>query len=537
MPDERRLKSIASRYNLEIDRHPDPWRKIRSRLSYIFALGTIAACIPWLLGDHRAFQAGCVSDAHRAFGQNCQSCHDRQLVPLRRMITLDNTLHSTSDKKCQVCHRQSNSDHLSPQISDDHPLLAKQTDSRQDAPRGRLHKLEEMLTPQFSGLGCAGCHQEHRGNSILAHVADANCANCHQQAHQQISPRRFQLDFADFRRHPEFAIWRDEEHAESEFGIVPKVKSVNGMSVDQAAIRFSHHRHLNPQLLTPNGKATSLHCADCHQTDSGGAYFRPIYFEHHCNRCHKLGFPTTGELPHATPEIIHGILLDGLAKNWNKQPPAATDRLGGPTKPPLENVKVAAGAAPDLASLREKLGKLERQLFDSPQVTHELPQAAALLETACNKCHFTESTKGVAVAWKVVPTRIPSQWMEHGRFRHDRHLSVDCGVCHTRNGDRFETVNRDEFYAGRKKNESSIYASRSAQDVLMPRIDVCRQCHNHDSASSGRALRNDRCVDCHAFHHTPTTKEASPGIGELLKADRSATDLFPKLRPGSEADR
>ncbi|MBS0202267.1 MAG: hypothetical protein JSS49_05150 [Planctomycetes bacterium] len=513
MTDQRLLKTIAARYDLEVDRHPDAWRRLRWRLSVVFAVGTIAATIPLLLGDHRAFESGCASDAHRLFGQNCQACHDRQLVPLLRMATMDNTRHSTSDHKCQVCHRETNSDHVA---RIEPAELANIAVNETNADQSAGQSLEQLLRPKFDAIGCAGCHQEHRGHSLLAQVADANCTDCHRTPHQ-IS-QRFQLDFGNFEAHPEFSIWRAprETTAASFRSLVAHYKQ--GQPIDQSAIRFSHHRHLDPQLLDRGGQTTSLECADCHQADGGGAYFRPIQFEQHCSRCHKLGFPSTGELPHAKPEIIRGVLLDSLARNLTQpQLPAATDKLGGPTKPPIIT-RERENEAFDLAQLvNVQLTKLEQQLFETLPTTDTQPQRKGLLEAACTKCHFTE--RGADSSWKITPTRIPEQWMSHSRFRHDRHASIDCGLCHTRHGDRFQSVERVRFYPelNDMKSSSSIFASTSAQDVLLPRIEVCHQCHGQHS-TQGSTTVTDRCVDCHAYHHTSSRSAARPGIEQLLNS-------------------
>ena len=543
MSDPRRLKSIASRYDLDVTRHRDPWRMLRSRLSYIFALGSIVACLPWLLGDHRAFQSRCVSDAHRVFEQKCQNCHDRSLVPLWRMVTFDNTIHSTSDKKCSVCHRESNEDHLSPSISGNAPLLSKRAEGANEISDGRHETLTRQLQAHFSELGCAGCHQEHRGHLQLADVADAHCSKCHFTAHDQISPRRFELNFSDFGHHPEFALWRNRDQTPtvpSAGHPNPPLVTWDGVQpVDQAAIKFSHHRHLDPQLPMPGGKTTALSCADCHQSDPSGAYFRPLTFEQDCQRCHKLGFPSTGELPHSKPEIIQGILLDRLAKNRDGKRPAASDELGGPTKAPIPAIKTDPDAPPSLAALKPELEKLEQQLFAvlHPKTSNARPRVAGLLEAACTKCHFTERTDGVGEPWKVIPPRMPAQWMSHSRFRHDRHSSVDCLACHTRNGHRMDTAPREQFYPALKdewKESVSIYASESAQDVLMPRIEICRQCHGHGSAPGSRSV-GDRCVDCHAYHHTPMTSGSRAGMAELLKAGRQGRSGAKRAEPAAGA--
>ena len=552
MSDKRQLKTIATRYDLDVSRHRDPWRMLRFRLSVVFAVGSLAACLPWLLGDHRAFQSHCVSDAHRVFEQNCQTCHDRSGVPLLRMVSFDNTIHSTSDRKCRVCHRETSDDHLSPPMSGD-LLLSKRSDDagsqRSDEAggtrSGRYESLVQQLRPQFSELGCAGCHQEHRGHSKLADVADAHCSKCHTTAHQTIAARRFELDFSDFSHHPEFALWRSRDSAKAvaanESAEPELVRWERDGPVDQSAIKFSHHRHLDPRLPMPGGKTMSLNCADCHQSDPGGAYFRPMTFAQDCQRCHKLGFPSTGELPHSKPEIIRGILLERLANHAaaKQQLPAAADEIGGPTKGPLRPIKTEGELPPGLAVLAGDLKRLEQQLFATPQAdtADQLPRVAGLLEAACTKCHFTERTDGAGVIWKVIPPRLPTQWMGHSRFRHDRHASVDCQLCHTRNGDRFETVAHDRFYpvlTDEMKKSPSIHASTSAQDVLMPRIEICHQCHGHGNAAGGRRAVGANCVDCHSYHHTPLTTGSRPGIGELLQSDQRGSRAAQPAEPAAE---
>lgn len=478
------------------------------------------ACLPWVLGNHQAFESECVSDAHRPFGQNCQECHDRRLVPLARMITFNNAIHSTSDKACQKCHRESNTDHLSAAISGTH----------------RIATLEQQLKPAFENIGCAGCHTEHRGNSELSQVANASCTNCHADVHDSIAPRKFELAFHAFASHPEFAIWRistsnqtppevGSEHKAAEVHTshsasnhtahAPLVGQHNGQAIDQTPIKFNHHLHLDPGLRSAENKSIGLNCSDCHQSSASGDYFQPIRFEEHCHRCHRLAVPESGDLPHEKPEIIRGILIERLAKHSTKPTPRPQDELGGPTKRPIDE----ATSAPELVSLvKDRLADLEKKLFGPVSQPSEFKPPASLLETTCTKCHFTEKSPDTEVAWKVVPPQIPSQWMIHSHFRHDRHASVDCTICHTRGGHAFETVDQTKFYPilskELKETSSSIYASFSATDILMPRMQVCVSCHGHQTAT--QASVTDKCVDCHSYHHVPASKPVPPRIRELL---------------------
>ena len=537
MADRRRLKTIASRYDLDVLRHRDPLRLMRFRLSALFLFGTILACVPWLLGDHRAFESRCVSNAHKSFEQNCSQCHDQRGAPLWRMITLNNSCTSTSDTKCLKCHRKSNTDHFLPNTKDEEVAW----ENRHAIPK---EELETLIIP----LKCAGCHEEHRGHTKLAQVSDVQCSHCHLQfdhllkSHEPNGQHRFELKFSDFSRHAQLGIWRKPEALNRDRADSPVSWPSDGKidhPVDASKIRFNHHRHLDPNLPAGNGKTTSLDCTDCHQAELNGAYFHPINYQQHCYRCHKLGFPSTGELPHADPEIVQGVVLDRLVKNLknNGDRPAQTDEIGGPTKPPI--IPPSHELEPDLqpidaafqGEVRAKFQKVKTQLFESTPLVNGVASdpAKSPFEKNCTKCHFTNQDIKGSVGWSVVPTKIPSQWMAHSHFRHDRHFSVDCQTCHTRTGGLNEPSKREEFYPvlkEKQKSSTSIYASISAQDVLMPRIELCRHCHGHGASNSGRGSVSDKCVDCHDYHHTHAKADFRPGINEILNNGQvSAAEL------------
>lgn len=533
MADKRRLNSIEARYDLDVSWHRDPWRTLRTQLSYLFAIGPIVACFVWLCGDHTAFESRCVSDAHRHLEQKCSNCHDRSFTPIMRMLTLDNSIHSTSDHKCVQCHRRSISDHL---------LAANQGDSVPQV-LDRV-KIVEQQVHGFSDLHCADCHDEHRGNATLTNVADALCTECHTKAHSQIAASQFQLDFHEFRRHPEFSIWNKPDPAKP----VNPTKLVaweQDEPVDQTKLRFSHHRHLDPELPSSDRNTTRLDCVSCHQPDLTGSYFRPINFEQHCHRCHKLGLPSTGELPHSKPEIIHGILLDRLKQEAVKarDNPVAQDPIGGPTKKPIDKSKADGNPRLDFELLvGEPLKKMEDLLFlpAKSDETEKRPRREGVLEAACTKCHFTEEGKDRDRLWKIVSPSLPEQWLKNGQFRHNRHFSIDCTACHTRLGQSSDPVKREDFYPlipADLKSSPAIYASTSAQDVLMPRVGICQQCHDRSSGPMGRPLVSDKCVDCHAYHHTSGRSRPRTEILDVLHVGTKEKPIDQNVPPVPGAKR
>ena len=528
MADKRQLKTIGSRYDLDVLRHRDPYRLMRFRLSVVFLLGSVLACVPWLLGDHRAFESRCVSNAHKSFEQTCSKCHDQTGTPIWRMINFDNSLTSTSDKKCLACHRKTSNDHL-----------MSVTNAEEIIWKDRHSELKKTLNGELDHLKCAGCHDEHRGLTELGQVPDAHCANCHTKADSLVKSadpdrkRRFDLNFSVFSKHPPISIWRKPEPGND---LYPNnlVTWSNDQKPDHpedaSAIRFSHHRHLDPQLKIAEGKTTSLNCVDCHQAELNGAYFRPVSYQQHCHQCHKLGFTSTEELPHADPEIVQGVILDRLLKKLknNEDRPAQTDEIGGPTKPPIVSssidldpkLQVIDAAMQD--EVRAEFQKLKAQLFEPTGIENvELrDHTKSAVEKSCTKCHFTAQDNKGSVGWRIVPTKIPSQWMTHSHFRHDRHFSVECQICHTQNGALNEQVARQEFYPvldDQHKSSTSIYASISARDVLMPRIELCQQCHGGGESRGERGSVSDKCVDCHNYHHTSANASFGPEINNSLK--------------------
>jgi predicted CXXCH cytochrome family protein len=77
-----------------------------------------------------------------------------------------------------------------------------------------------------------------------------------------------------------------------------------------------------------------------------------------------------------------------------------------------------------------------------------------------------------------LPSRVGQQWFPGSRFDHDSHRLIACTQCH------------------------AAATSNRAADVLMPRIDLCRQCHQPEFGVASN------CVICHRYHDR--TREGMP---------------------------
>lgn len=506
MTDSRQLKSIAARYDLDAARRPNRLKRVRKRVSILVLFGTVLLTLPFMFADHRGLESRSVSRTHRTIEKNCQICHDQNFAPLQRLITLNNHVHSTSDAACLQCHVESNLDHIDHHLVEPN-LLASLAGND-----------SVVLKEFFEKIGCAGCHQEHRGLDLIQTVDDRYCTGCHGRSAHVIADSEFALDFKDFESHPRFAIHREhaaEPHARHRSLALTTV--IDGERKDRAGIRFNHHRHLDPELPRADRSVNALDCQNCHEPDQSGENFLPISFERHCQQCHQLGFKQTGPLPHATPEIVRGLILDHLAK----QPPttpASTDVLGGPTKPPATAEKMTETR--EWAEFQKRLEQFDARLFGEQQVTDGRTSAKARLETACTKCHLTQQdAQDQRVPWSIAPTSIPRRWLPHGNFRHVRHPSVACSQCHSRGGETLQLSDRNQFYpelSAELMDSKSIFASRSAEDILIPEMKTCQQCHGNAPTAVFLVGANATCVTCHDYHHNPPESATSRQLMQFM---------------------
>jgi hypothetical protein len=70
--------------------------------------------------------------------------------------------------------------------------------------------------------------------------------------------------------------------------------------------------------------------------------------------------------------------------------------------------------------------------------------------------------------------RLTTKWMPHAQFDHARHSEEKCTSCH-----------------------QDATESDSSNDILLPRIARCRECHGGVAAA---AKVSSDCVMCHTFH-------------------------------------
>ncbi|MGH9672495.1 MAG: hypothetical protein ACRD44_04890, partial [Bryobacteraceae bacterium] len=224
-------KGVVQRVDLEYLNRPAFFRDFRRKLAWIAPLAAAAGVLPFVvgLGGESVFVNGPVSRAHAIIAENCAACHTEKFS-------------SVANAACLKCHD-----------GPPHPAKAVDTAKLIAEPR------------------CAQCHLEHRGQVLLAEVADGNCTTCHRDlARRGEGVKLKAASITSFRenRHPEL--------------------SAHGRP-DRRPLKLNHYKHVVEKAKTRGGQATPVKCSACHvpRLDSPKGDFMPVTFDQHCRDCHK----------------------------------------------------------------------------------------------------------------------------------------------------------------------------------------------------------------------------------------------------------
>lgn len=401
------------------------------------ALTPLLVIYAFLPGRRTAFEAGPVSSAHAMFNNDCGQCHQEWFGTGKRLLRGDERFPSVRDDDCRKCHD------------------------------GAIHHENQASTPN-----CVECHREHRGQMVLAHVADAHCTACH--ANLQVDPskggpRKYQEKITSFNGdHPTF------------------VERAGGLN-DPGTVRFNHQKHLalrvkdfeaRPAIEASLKALQARQCNTCHAPDADQRYMQPISYNKHCAVCHPLGVsvdvdttdaklredveklrqqlvphPASGE----SAETVQAILRDRFTRFFD----AHAERLNvtGASQPP----RPIPGHRPSQEQKKEwvdrQLQLAERRLFAA--------------DTGCAYCHteVSEAARKDGELPDYAPPCIRERWFPHSRFSHDSHRMVECTECH-----------------------GKVRELSQTSDVMMPEITTCQKCHNPQVGA-----RSD-CIECHRYH-------------------------------------
>jgi hypothetical protein len=205
-------------------------------------------------------------------------------------------------------------------------------------------------------------------------------------------------------------------------------------------------------------------------------------YENHCRGCHPLTFdPRLKDLamPHRLqPGAIKEFLWKTYAAQYLSKNPKLLERSMPSRLPIPGKTDNVAGVDEDTARKR-----IDAQVADAEKILYQGKQT-------CGECHHYEEQHGQIKSMRIVPTNVPGFWFKHARFDHTKHRAVDCRLCH------------DRAYASNADQSPNTRASRVSEDLLIPGMTTCLQCHSPLRTTAGAAQGGARfdCTECHRYH-------------------------------------
>lgn len=359
--------------------------------------------------------------------------------------------HLAIGRDCNVCHQQPFT-----MVRDDACLACHRDMPEHVDPQA--HELE-----QIHATRCAACHKEHNGDKHLVRSDQRLCVDCHGDLKQQ-HPDTGLADVRDFTdAHSEFKVSLRRRHGDA-FSIERISLDDTAAPEESSGIKFTHAKHLEENLRTFSGRVT-LTCADCHTPDAGGQAFKPIEMETHCADCHDLAFDAKVpdlKAPHGNVPLVQQVLLGYYSQI------ALEGGYEDDDAPAVVTRRRRPGQA---LTPTERRTALEWARFKTLDITEELFEFRV-----CHTCHTIDRDEqpDQLPVYAVRPVHIAKPWYPKARFDHARHTTMVCEECH---GDAIE--------------------SEVSDDVLIPGIANCRECHGSENADD--RLRST-CDSCHGFH-------------------------------------
>ena len=347
---------------------------------------------------------------------------------------------------CTACHQM--------------PFRMVRDDACGECHQDITHHTATTDLPMASDLAqqrCASCHKEHSGAAGIVRKDSDFCVQCHGALKAALGDKTELADVHDFaKRHPDFRL-TFLRPTEDPSGIKwEKVRlALDPQTREQSNLEFNHKVHIDPAGVdSPDGKKY-LNCGSCHQPDASGVAMRPIDMKSHCSDCHTLQYEGVS-LPHASVEQVMNVLRGSQGRRVAAAAPLREDVMVAPrrrAKRPGESAQEIS-RAPTGGGIEHAA----RELFD---------------RTLCVVCHKEIDRSGPEPTWKVRPVRLNQSWMPSAHFSHKSHAQQKCVACHEAD-----------------KSERS-------QEVLMPAIGQCRECHAGGPVTAGL---DSSCVSCHRFH-------------------------------------
>ncbi len=368
--------------------------------------------------------------------------------------------HHALEQNCEACH-------VAPFVSvRDEACLTCHEDIGDHADRNRLatarggmsgtDALLWRVAESFGKEGpdsCTTCHSEHEGAGRMEPAAQQFCSSCHGTMDRRLTDTTL-ANAHDFGTdHPQL---QATVFTDAESGRLSRV-TLDGEAREYSGLRFPHAMHLSATNgvarmagnLAEYGEA--LECADCHRPTDDRNGFLPVVMEDDCESCHSLVYDKVGT---TFRTLRHGDVAQMRAD------------------------LVAMDRAPRSAitSERRRPGEFARggrYFQDFGRVGRDYTSIARAMsrDGVCGECHIPTVENGQPT---VKPVFQRSHYFLNGRFDHEAHEQEECSTCHKASG------------------------SSSAEDLLLPTLATCRECHQGEKAIEADVPSG--CAMCHSYH-------------------------------------
>ena len=406
-----------------------------------------------------AWNSGPISLQHSNLKSDCKTCHV-------------DAFKTVADATCIDCHK-STSDHA---LAED---MRRVEPTPTDFGAG-LNSISEKFGRPVNR--CSSCHVEHNTRAHLTPIEQTLCSDCHSDMDMALPDTRLR-NVSDFGSdHPQF---KPTITVVPDFNSPTKERvSLDDNPKSNSGLKFPHKLHLESgggvarmarNLGDRYGFSDGVDCADCHRPEAGGALFESVSMQQDCAMCHSLAFEDDegymrtlrhGEPGEVTASMRDFYLAKALGNIRDAEMNSETRRRPGRA-----------------AALRD-LNRREIAFKQADERTAVKVESIFSEGGACFDCHQIERPADPAsLKFKVKPIYVDDAFYPMARFNHKSHEASApyCATCHT------------------------AESSSASSDVLLPTIDVCRDCHiGEESYKQGGKLAQGTfpttCLTCHVYH-------------------------------------
>lgn len=398
-----------------------------------------------------SWSTGKLSLAHHGLEDNCEACHVDAFVSVR-------------DETCLTCHEEIG----------DHAKIDRQLTGRGPMSGGDqfLWAVAESFGKEGPG-NCATCHTEHEGAGRMEPAAQKFCAECHDGMDTRLTDTDLE-NAADFgTSHPQFkAVFFPELGSDRTVRL-----SLDQPISEQHGLKFPHALHMSRtggvarmagNIGAKRGYGSALECKDCHTATADQYAFEPVEMEEACEACHSLVYDKVGD---TFRTLRHGDVSQMRADL------AAMDRA---PRRPITTGRKRPGEFGE--------GRRYYQDFGRPSRNYIAINQALSPRGVCGECHIPTTRNGRA---DVQPVNLRDGYLVHSWFPHDDH-----GVAAFRQLDG-KRWSREETCLSCHAADTS----KTSEDLLMPKIAQCRDCHMGEQAK--QAPVPSSCAMCHSYHPKP----------------------------------